>query len=79
MAIDLMLSSALRRYVQDYDPLSGLQLEAEPGLTALGLINSLGIPPGEVKIIMLNGVAAAQESLIKDGDRVGLFPAVGGG
>lgn len=79
MAIDLMLSSALRRYVKDYDPLSGLQLEAEPGLTALELINSLGIPPGEVKIIMLNGVAAAQDSLIKDGDRVGLFPAVGGG
>jgi molybdopterin synthase sulfur carrier subunit len=79
MAIDIMLSSALRRYVPDYDPISEMKLEAKPDLTALDLINSLGIPLEEVKIIMLNGKAAPKESLINDGDRVGLFPAVGGG
>lgn len=79
MAIEVMLSSALRPYVPGYDPMSGLQTEAKPDLTALDLINSLGIPPEEVKIIMLNGKAAPKDSLIQDGDRVGLFPAVGGG
>ncbi len=79
MAVDVMLSSALRPYVPGYDRLSGLQLEPKPELTALELINSLGIPPDEVKIIMLNGKAAAKDSFIQDGDRVGLFPAVGGG
>jgi molybdopterin synthase sulfur carrier subunit len=79
MAIDVKLSSALRPYVPGYNPLVGLQLNAKPDLTALELITSLGIPPKEVKIIMLNGRAVDRESLVRDGDRVGLFPAVGGG
>jgi molybdopterin synthase sulfur carrier subunit len=79
MAIDLMLSSALRPYVPDYDPLSGMQIEAVPGLTVLALMESLGIPPKEVKIVMLNGRSAPKDSQLNDGDRLGLFPAVGGG
>ena len=79
MAIDLMLSSALRPYVPDYDPLQGLQIEAAPGLTVLALVESLCIPVKEVKIVMLNGKAAPLDSALKEGDRVGLFPAVGGG
>ncbi len=79
MAIDVMLSSALRRYVPDYDPLSGLQLEATPDLTVKELINSLGIPTQDVKIIMINGKADRLDRPLSDGDRVGLFPAVGGG
>ncbi len=79
MAISVKLSSALRPYVPGYDPLSGLQVDPAPELSVLGLIASLGIPPEEVKIVMLNGKAAAKDSLLKDGDRVGLFPAVGGG
>lgn len=79
MAIDVMLSSALRPYVPDYDPLKGMQIEAKPGMTVLGLVDRLGIPAKEVKIVMLNNKAAPLDSAIKDGDRVGLFPAVGGG
>jgi sulfur-carrier protein len=79
MAIDLMLSSALRPYVPDYDPLKGMQIEAKPDLTVLALMESLGIPAKEVKIVMLNGRSAPKDSPLNDGDRLGLFPAVGGG
>ena len=43
------------------------------------LIRALGIPAGEVAIIFVNGAHAAEATVLQDGDRVGLFPAVGGG
>ena len=39
----------------------------------------LGIPPEELKLVFLNGLHAGLDAALKDGDRVGLFPAVGGG
>lgn len=39
----------------------------------------LGIPEESVKLVFLNGVHAAKTASLKDGDRVGLFPPVGGG
>ena len=47
--------------------------------TAGDLIRALGIPAGEVAIIFVNGAHAEEATALRDGDRVGLFPAVGGG
>ena len=47
--------------------------------TAGDLIRALGIPAGEVAIIFVNGAHAVEATALRDGDRVGLFPAVGGG
>ncbi|KMY69211.1 hypothetical protein AAU61_00395 [Desulfocarbo indianensis] len=79
MAIEVKLSSSLRAQASGYHPLRGLKVEPRPELTVLELITSLGLAPQEVKIIVLNGQTAARESFIKDGDRLGLFPAMGGG
>jgi sulfur carrier protein ThiS len=43
------------------------------------LIRALGIPDGDVAIIFVNGAHATETTTLRDGDRVGLFPAVGGG
>jgi sulfur carrier protein ThiS len=43
------------------------------------LIAFLGIPEGEIKISFANGVIVDPEYELQEGDRVGLFPAVGGG
>jgi len=43
------------------------------------LIRALGIPDGAVAIIFVNGAHATDTTVLQDGDRVGLFPAVGGG
>ncbi len=43
------------------------------------LINTMGVPDPSVKLIFLNGVHAHRSTELKDGDRVGLFPPVGGG
>ena len=52
---------------------------AKLAATAGELIRELGIPDGEVAIIFVNGAHAAETTTLRDGDRIGLFPAVGGG
>lgn len=53
--------------------------ELPEGADAVRLMLSLGVPAAEVKLIFINGVAAEPDAVLHDGDRVGLFPAVGGG
>ncbi len=79
MPVLIKLSASLRRFRPDYEPMEGLLLPHRPGLTVAGVLAELGISPAEVKIIMVNGVAAGPELALAEGDRVGLFPAVGGG
>ena len=79
MPLLVKLSTTLRGQVPGYDPLTGLDLEFVPGESAQGLIRRLGLDPARIKIIMVNGRSAALDRQLKDGDRVGLFPPVGGG
>lgn len=50
-----------------------------PGDTAGSVVARLGIPPEELKLVFLNGTHAGLDAKLSDGDRLGLFPAVGGG
>lgn len=50
-----------------------------PNPTLRDLVGFLGIPEGELKISFVNGVHAELDHELHEGDRVGLFPAVGGG
>ena len=43
------------------------------------LAEKIGLPLNEIKIVMLNGRHASPDQPVNDGDRVGYFPAVGGG
>lgn len=79
MAVLVKLSASLRRFVPGYDPQEGLRLPHRPGLNVALALAELGIAPDEVKIIMIDGVKASPESALADGQRLGLFPAVGGG
>lgn len=44
-----------------------------------GLLAILGLPPDEVKLRFVNGKQAKDDQILVEGDRVGLFPPVGGG
>ncbi len=61
-----------------FSPQAGL-VELPPGSTPGDLIQHLGIPMDEVKIIFVNGKNADPPTPLDDQDRVGIFPAVGGG
>jgi len=51
----------------------------EAGLTVAGLIDLLGIPEEDIKLVFVNGSHVERSVSLVEGDRVGLFPAVGGG
>lgn len=50
-----------------------------PGTTVKELVNSLQVPEKEAKLIFINSRKGELTSVLKDGDRVGIFPPVGGG
>lgn len=60
-------------------PKSADAFAVEPGTTIDGLIRLLGIDETRVKLIFVNGVKKGRDYHLKDGDRVGVFPPVGGG
>lgn len=53
--------------------------EIKEGQTIDDLIQDLGIPRELVKLIFVNGKKQESTYVLQDGDRVGLFPPVGGG
>jgi sulfur-carrier protein len=79
VAIHIFLAATLRRYVPGYDAHNGHQVDALPGTTVLDLAQQTGIPDMEVKLIMVNGVAAKWDTVLQGDERVALFPPVGGG
>ncbi|GFM35794.1 MoaD/ThiS family protein [Desulfovibrio psychrotolerans] len=61
-----------------YAPAEGV-LDVEEGTRVEEVIALLQIPADEVKIRFINGVHVQPEAVLSSGDRLGLFPAVGGG
>ncbi|ACS80303.1 MoaD/ThiS family protein [Maridesulfovibrio salexigens] len=49
------------------------------GETVTDVLERVGIPIDEVKIVFINGKSSKFDAVLQDGDRVGVFPAVGGG
>ena len=47
--------------------------------TVADLTEALAIDPKDAKLIFINGRKGMLDSTLSDGDRVGLFPPVGGG
>lgn len=62
----------------DHTP-PGKRMEAAEGMTMGELLPLLDLKEEDVKILFINGMHVDLESVIQDGDRVGIFPAVGGG
>jgi sulfur-carrier protein len=79
MAVRVFLSTVLRRYIEDYNGETGLSLEPQSPETVRNICLRLGIPPEKIKLAMVNGRSVSLDHGIRDGDRVGLFPPVGGG
>jgi molybdopterin converting factor small subunit len=60
----------------DYRDRKGYDLH--DGATVLSLIEQLKMAPNMIKLIFVNGEQQPPGYVLKDGDQVGLAPAVGG-
>jgi len=74
MEIELKCFATLRQYC----PGEG-RLEIAENTTVLEALKSLGLPLEEVKLIFVNGVRKELTTILEPGDRLGIFPPVGGG
>lgn len=79
MSVHVILSTTLRDVVPGYQPTKGILLELPEPTEADAIARQLGIPIEEIKIVMINGRRSELSTVIRDGDRVSYFPAVGGG
>ncbi len=79
MKVEVRLFATLRAYVPGLGVGEAKIVELPPGATFTQLMETLGIAPAEVKIIMRNGRQVEPDDTIHDGDRIALIPAVGGG
>ena len=55
------------------------EVEVDEGATVEQLLRTLHVPAGAVKLIFINGIHAQIDQILKEGDRLGVFPPVAGG
>ena len=73
--IQLKLFASLQKFM----PASADNFAIEAGITVDGLLQQLKVPQDMVKIVFIDNVHAELTSTLKGGERVGIFPPVGGG
>lgn len=62
-----------------HTPMNADHYPISQGMTVDQLINTLEIPKEQAKLVFINGRRADLMDIVKAGDRVGIFPPVGGG
>jgi molybdopterin converting factor small subunit len=79
MQIEVRLYATLAQYLPEGAKDRACRLAIDEGESISRVLERLDIPEEKVKLVFVNGVHAAKTAGLKDGDRVGLFPPVGGG
>lgn len=76
---EVRLYATLRKYHSELGIGEPLVLTLD-GKAKLGnLLDELKIPKEEIKTIFVNGKWEEESYLLQDGDRIGIFPPIGGG
>lgn len=79
MVVELRLYATLRRYTPA-DVVDGvLAIEVPNDCNVAGVLQKIGLPTQEVHLLMLNGASATFDAKLRSGDRIGVFPPIGGG
>ncbi|HEY3314912.1 MAG TPA: MoaD/ThiS family protein [Bacillota bacterium] len=77
--VHVYLYASLRQFHAGAGSADGAEAEAPDGTSIAGLYALLGIPAEEVKQAFINGRQRDPNYLLRDGDRVGVFPPIAGG
>ncbi len=73
--ITIKLFATLNRFT----PGSSDCYSISPGTTVRSLLKQLGVPEDDARLIFINGTKGNLNSTLEGGERVGIFPPVGGG
>ncbi len=77
--IECRLYASLRKYAPDYSLGEAMELELPDETTLTELYELLKVPPDEVKRTFVSGLSRSPSHALSNGDRVALFPPIGGG
>lgn len=73
--IQIKLFASLQRFT----PASADNYAIEAGITIQNVLDQLDIPQEKAKLIFIDGIKADLNTALNGGERVGIFPPVGGG
>ena len=65
--------------LHEFEPPSSDNYSIEPGMSVRELLEQLDLPPEKARLIFINGIKADLTATLQGGERVGIFPPVGGG
>ena len=73
--IQLKLFATLR----EFTPPTADNYSIDQGMSIVELLDQIKLPREKAKLIFIDGVKAELNSTLEGGERVGIFPPVGGG
>ena len=79
MKIEIHLYASLAKFLPKGSKNKFCVIEMRDHSDIGDLIDRFNLPVKSVKLIFLNGTHAGRSSMLRNGDRVGIFPPVGGG
>jgi molybdopterin converting factor small subunit len=74
--VELNLYATLRCHIGGA---TSVKCEIEAGETIRQMLERLGVPPEQTRIIFVNNRSADLSYALEGGERVAIFPAIGGG
>ena len=79
ITVHVKLFATLRQYRPGLGIGKSFPAELPEGATIGDLIQRVGLPESEVKVVFVNALFREPAHVLADGDEVGIFPPVGGG
>jgi len=79
ITVRVKLFATLRSYRPGLKLGEALAVDLPAGATVQQLLEGLGVPTGEVKLIFVDGLVREMRHVLADDDELGIFPPVGGG
>jgi molybdopterin synthase sulfur carrier subunit len=77
--VEVKLFAHLSRYLPPDADGDGVVLDVPPGTTTGQVLELLGIPPDVSALTVVNGLDAAADRVLAEGDVVTMFPPLAGG
>lgn len=79
ITVHVGLYGPLRHHFPDAELGEHVEVEMPDGATIGELVDKLALPADQVKVVFVNHRIRGEGHVLQDGDRVGIFPPVGGG
>jgi molybdopterin synthase sulfur carrier subunit len=79
MKVTVRLFATFRDFLPQHAVRSALQLDVEEHRGVKAVLKALRVPDDLPRIVLINGLHAAEDSLLTEGDIVSVFPPLIGG